>query len=730
MLPVMRLDRHGGAPVPDDYVVVDSEASFLLGVAKNGALQVLGQALCRWAETLCRARSWPFVSVQPVYADLIAHCPGLSAEHARILVEQLGGPNRVLEQPLQTLTLLETLLGQGPWDLRPSPTHAAEWLLWLADAQPMEAARALLDQQAGLWALDASTEAERLAYAVTDGGSAHTLLCTWLCIDGIDTRPAGIGVFPARLPDPWLHKARCSWRTQLADKGIAAVDHLVDAPLPDELREVAADECALWFAAHAPAATRDAIRKIEPYLADDRIRRLRALSPPDDPGLPPTDYADVTRWFRERYLRWRLWQTEHGEVAAANRAKEIGQHFALWYLEFYGAALASGDSLLAPARSRHLADMRRAPEEVLFWVILDGLHLEDAGLIEQAVAKEPRLTLVVSDIVGAALPTVTEFAKEAVIRGLPPVRAREPSAPSLFPGCIDIASNRAPIERLRGAKRGDVFLWRPADPDETYHRSADRANVLSSARAKVRAIAENLVEAALAVPNDLGLAVVITTDHGRLLGGGERSHAVPAGMEAHGRAAWGPSHKAYPASGFLVDEERMEAWLHRDRFGLPTDCAVVLDEDSFLAAGEKRGTAEFAHGGLFPEEILLPWIEVGRDYVPPALLCTLTGTARSGAEGEVSLRVVNPGGVRVSIMSIELRTGQRVQRIEIGQEVGAHNNLDHGFQLDRWPTKADLARASATLSCTLPAGSAFTLSADVQLDSEEYYTRSLDLEDF
>ncbi len=38
-------------------------------------------------------------------------------------------------------------------------------------------------------------------------------------------------------------------------------------------------------------------------------------------------------------------------------------------------------------------------------------------------------------------------------------------------------------------------------------------------------------------------------------------------MQAHGRTAWGDASRAYPASGYIVEDEIV--FLHGERFGLP-----------------------------------------------------------------------------------------------------------------------------------------------------------------
>lgn len=109
-----------------------------------------------------------------------------------------------------------------------------------------------------------------------------------------------------------------------------------------------------------------------------------------------------------------------------------------------------------------------------------------------------------------------------------------------------------------------------------------------------------------AVPAEIPLKIVITTDHGRLLARSTRRKSIPAGMIGHGRAAWGVSGRQFEQTGYFIEDNVV--YLHGERFGLPNDAALCLNDDSFYTNDGKTGVEFYPHGGVYPEEVIIPWL--------------------------------------------------------------------------------------------------------------------------
>ncbi|GIV81904.1 MAG: hypothetical protein KatS3mg051_1258 [Anaerolineae bacterium] len=267
-------------------------------------------------------------------------------------------------------------------------------------------------------------------------------------------------------------------------------------------------------------------------------------------------------------------------------------------------------------------------------VVLDGLHHVDAQrLLATLQAEARRLTLRRADLLFAPLPTVTQFAKEALVKGVLPRDSAE--APPLGE---DISESKSPLKKLEAGSPGDVFIWRIQEPDRTYHSRNGYDSLQDEVQGQLNTVAGKIADIVNQLSSRIALRVILTSDHGRLLGTSQRSVPVPEGMQAHGRAAWGRTHLEYP---LLPATCWMATWriCSANAFGLAEDVAIILDESAFLTNDGKQGSERYAHGGLFPEEVLVPWIELERDVAPVQESRAFASRCGSPAKAERGSRV-------------------------------------------------------------------------------------------
>src|SRR5690606_1590612 len=150
------------------------------------------------------------------------------------------------------------------------------------------------------------------------------------------------------------------------------------------------------------------------------------------------------------------------EALAAQRVVELGKQFACWYLEFYRDALLSGKHL----NFFQAAALKREKSRfATLFIVLDGLHLPDAlRLVSILSETTARLVTRENTLTFATIPTVTKFAKEALLRGVPPCFINETELLAK-----EISERSSPIECLQTASGGDMYIWRILEPDHTYH---------------------------------------------------------------------------------------------------------------------------------------------------------------------------------------------------------------------------------------------------------------------
>ena len=222
------------------------------------------------------------------------------------------------------------------------------------------------------------------------------------------------------------------------------------------------------------------------------------------------------------------------------------------------------------------------------------------------------------------------------------------------------------------------------------------------------------------MPAHLPLRVVFTTDHGRLLSAGARTLDVPAGMEAHGRTAYGPSGHAFDATGTWRNEAAGLVYLSRDRFQLSMDCAVALGSGVFKMSDGKTGQEWFPHGGLSPEEVLIPWGELTRDLAPPPLRALVSGQGRSGATHRAQVHLENLGTVSVHAVAVALTVGGETRTLPLEEiEVGPVSSVEASVEVSRWPTAPQAESARAAVEFVLPGASRVSVEARTALRAQE-----------
>jgi len=454
------------------------------------------------------------------------------------------------------------------------------------------------------------------------------------------------------------------------------------------------------------------------------VDQLRSCCPPAEPGDLPDGAEAILQWFTDEYLPYRLWESQHREKPTGRMA-ELAQAFEQWLLAFYPEALAGANrDCLALSRRPKLKSEDRA----ILWVMLDGLGFWDAQHLVKLLAGCARLSLVrLSPLIGC-IPTITEFAQPALLAGVPPDLAanQDISQGGLLQELPTGNQSLKPL--LSQAQPGHGFLLKLKEPDATYHQPGDKGVVYDTVRSQLHAISERIGKAIALVPDDVPLTVIVSTDHGRLLSRATRDTAVPDQMQAHGRAAWGKAGKEFPSSGVVRDGEVV--YLSGQRFDMPCDCAIVSGEGVFRTVDGRTGPTNFPHGGLFPEEVIVPWIEFERDGAPPQLSVHLEGKAQAGTQGQVMITASNASALAVRIDLVRLRlAGCQPTAFPCELLVRPSSRAMGEVTLGRWPSGNELAGISAECDVVLPNGRSFVVQATANLDATEMYRRDLRLEE-
>jgi hypothetical protein len=721
------LDRYGDARVPEGYVVIDDEVAFLTHATEEGYWLIRGSRLCEWAETFFTGREVGWQEALSPSREIQKAIPGLNSEQAEELFAKLEAQFDALPRPLTPEGIAQALYPHYIWQAQPSLDHAARWLLWLDQRHDLkDAERPLIQAIQQRWARECLEEL-RAIYEVAEPEVAQDRLEEWL---GITAETCGYPEpFPAEVPQQWCERAAEAWRSHLIETQGTFVISLLERHLPTALRQVAGQVTHSYFVHNPAHLTEEYLNKLAKVVSVTQWEQLRRLLRPPEPSEVPSSPADVHKWFREEYLPFREWQRTTGDREAHRCILNAGRSFAQWYLDSYPrVAIADDLSSLSFLRVRALRQEKTRFVSLL--VVLDGLYHGDAQRLLVALqGKTKRLTLQRDDLVFAPIPTITQFAKEALVKGVLPKDSAEVSSVGM-----DISESKSPLKQLEASSPGDIFIWRIQEPDRTYHSRNSYETLQEEVEGQLNTVAGKIADIINQLPNQIALRVILTSDHGRLLGTSQRSVPVPHDMQAHGRAAWGRVQREYPASGYVLDDNLV--YLSGERFGLVGDVAIVLDENAFLTNDCKQGSERYTHGGLFPEEVLVPWIELERDAMPiqeviSRVQVRIMGKGRAGQPATLHIRIINNCDTPLILNSIRLSIGKRQSvSFDLNEEISAIAEFQHDVELSSWPSgdEAQRTTASAVVTCQ-PSGECFEMQAAVDIESEALYQRSISLQD-
>lgn len=711
------LDPTEDLPVQAGLTIVESEVGFLRLAVSTESLVVRGQYLCIWAEDFFGGRGIPVEHHISLAQELKSLFASFSPDELAALHQLLAPYGDNLRRPLSVTGILDVLVPTPLWQASPSRGHAAKWLLWLFQSKVASEVQALLAQVAEQWAHKADNSISNLYTIVTPEGAATRLL-QWLGVKSPAVSEA-LGEFPHEVPGELVALAKQEWTRQATLTKGAFFAEVLARQMPFDIKCAAAEATAEYYSYQPQELTRAVVAMLSPHLEERMQRQLNQQLAPEIPAPLPSTATEVQAWFFKQYLPYRQWQSESVQKEPRAIVLAAAMEFVHWYLSQYPKALAGGE-LRNHLSFRRMLELEHDADVMTLVIVLDGLHVVDAAyLVRMIHQKIPRLTMVADECAFAPIPTVTEIAKSSLFRGVPPERVDD--LPDIG---VVLPESKTPVPHLGKPDEYKLYLWRVKDPDHTYHSNNHYEMLRHDVEAALAGVVAKMSEIVESVSQDTRLRLVITTDHGRLLARAERSIPVPAGMAGHGRAAWGDTTIPLAANGYVIEGE--VAYLHRSSFGLRDHAAVVLSESSFLTNDGKTGSELYPHGGLFPEEVIIPWLVFMRDYVQPNVEVRLAGSARAGASGEAMVELRNFDIVGVVVREIILvAPGKRIH-LPIEFMLGPRAVEHIRAQVDIWPTKAELKGITGHAKISLINGLEFELTTQQALESEEMYTRDDD----
>ncbi|MEZ0396305.1 MAG: hypothetical protein ABWK53_07770 [Anaerolineales bacterium] len=705
------LDPEGDLSAPTGVQVVENEVDFLRLALLQSPLLIRGTRLCAWAEAFYALRGLPVQVVESPVSVLRRVFPALSSEQAQQLARKIGKEHLSEEEMSPTFVLNACFSDDyALWQENPSPQQAARWLLWLLKNHPNEAEMVVLRKFAEEMQCRAANTPLVELYRAQNAEQAQILLFRWLGAEKKE-QPAW-GEFPLELPSSLLAQIKEAWMKRIiATKG-NFFSEMLSFPLSLSLRQELAILTAEYYRQNAHKLSRAVLQQLYRYLDQQSLSALEEIIPPPEPSSLPEGEKAVLEWFEHQYLPYRRWQAAFGDDFARQTIITRAQDFARWLLAHYPRWLLSGDYLVFQKSAR-----LETSNALTLCILLDGLPAWDAEkMVREISAHIPRLTLLQKTYCFTALPTVTEFAKEALLKGVPPRYA--PQAQML--GYI-LPDKCPPHKHLKEAQHGQVWFWRVEQPDKAYHfEQEDKCD--RQVRAELQVIVDEIQKLVDTIPEIIHLNILLTSDHGRLMNPHTPRQSQPGpGMKTHGRAAWGKVERTFPENGFVINENAGWVELFGERFGVEHDLCLAWNEITF---SNISGTDAYPHGGLFPEEVIVPWFIFERDAQLPKLEIKVTGKGEAEMSGEVAIEIINNSPLKLECQKVTFSHGAELP--DVNWEIAPLNQFTTKATLTPWPNKSKASNLTVTFMFVQPNGAVFIQPLEAVLQVETLYERSDD----
>jgi hypothetical protein len=704
----LMLDASGENGCPEGFIAVESEVELLRCDGGGQPLFLRGKRLCDWVRELCQARG---LREGLDFIDLPS-----PRNHLRLLVGDwvdevqtdvlARAVDLLLRQPHLTCGgLLAHLTGEDFWSEAPSREHVARWLLaeFGAELTPLvEAAR-------GMWAQDCADESLRRLYKLPLS-ERQASLREWL---SVEDESAEWGFFPLAVEGAAAEMFKAVWGQKLRQTKGRVLEKL-SARNPNA-RRIAA-EAYEYFCYHCKHLTFGTAVRIGPLLSHSQRSHLERMIPRAAPEPLPVDASEqeALAWAVQQYLPYREWQvgTALDDEAEMRAAEEAGESFADWLLENYPRLMTKdyGDSPLN-IRARYVVSELSKSYRVL-WVVVDGLNYLNHLQLRQLLANTDATLSVEQDHrLLAVLPTITEKAKYGMTSGLLPGQNTKgewdirKTLLATFPHAQYAGETQ--IDKLKAALADEgvrLCYWNMTAVDECYHKQTDADAIRNNVRSQLVALADNISRLVTTAADPDRVAVVISTDHGQMLGPCLRHEDKLKGAAVHGRTAKGdplllgdgadrPYVKATDGSAVL---------LNPTLFQLSEPTTLALRSYHFGGwSQDSRGRAWGVHGGLFPEEVVVGLSVLLRKHQRKPVTAKITGTGEVGKPGRITLWVDNPNPAPLRLLTLALNEVEEYRSsppLDRGVEGLSQPSIELELQKFPAPVSGDSLSLTGTLA--------------------------------
>jgi hypothetical protein len=450
---------------------------------------------------------------------------------------------------------------------------------------------------------------------------------------------------------------------------------------------------------------------------DSVVRDLSPQVPPATPVLPDEQWTTTQwlHWATQEYLPYFAW------VVRANQPRDH-QHacalaFSDWLAEQYPAWLNQEDSPLLlhqfPRMRQILTDDAHA---VVVWLVVDGLTWWQGQFLREACEQHEMYPQAHTPGI-AALPSITSVSKRMLITGLP---ATEPTTRPLAQVAREHFT-RSGIHGVVCSNLADAANTLQHDPNvrcvlvlfnmiDTVAHQMTTFTDDEGIRGYLRSLAAQLARMMRhGTSRGQSFHALIGSDHGStLLPPDATIQPLPhAGREIEDLWEADSTVQPQPRStraAIVTDPQRLPhldsmAWytLEQQRYQLDNQYIVPRGYQYI-----KRRPTGWTHGGLTPEEVIVPLLHLTSQQVSvQPLVVELQGALRAAQASTLTMAIVNPNPFPLDAVVVQVKGS--VQPVTIAQ-IAPSSQQQAEVQMTAMTSQASEISVSWVLRCTSVSG--------------------------
>lgn len=674
------LDPSKAYPVPKGYTLIQTELDWLqhFGVA-NTPCWVRGVNLCNWAEEWlrCWKRSYQIAEIKLApRIKLVEFLSPISIPQNWTEQQSLAVAIRLEQyQDKAIARLLADLSDTHPqiWLASPSVENLAQWLT----IEIPEEAKALEQ----VWQNQRANDIIGNYYQTQN---KQQLLKQWLGL--IEPAIPALGSYPIEIPQGLQSEFDSFWERELYRTEGAILDSLKlsDRPLHKRIVKIAYSV----FEKRPALVTRVRERQLRPYLNNQQYEKLKQQHRPPIPQPLALNAAPQTalQWVTQEYLPLRRWETAIAQIPQEQRESDrLASSFEDWMLQHYPNLKvdAVADSYLNYNVTHHVQKLSETAP--VFWVVVDGLGWLDHQVLLSYLSEhqlqierglQPKFSI---------LPTKTEYAKWSLYSQLLPEHESWTGKAGdgfKLQNAKRYTDNDIKLSRLQKAltrQAYQIYCWDTDAFDHLYHDQVNWQELYQIQRPRVlKAIAEDIARYVEMHPQRDEMHIVISSDHGQMMGISAQVPHCPPELSPKGRMALGST-----------DDPRFVC-LDRRHYGLPHEVSIVRGSASFnsFSYGEDKSIIG-CHGGLYPEEVVIGFSVLKRLVQRSPIIVACSGAGEAEKPGNLIISLNNPNALalvnlRLYVQELE----QLAQGLDLEIEVEANQNRRLEVPIASWPKLA------------------------------------------